>query len=100
MLLIFSDLDGTLLDSNYKYDAACTALAAAAIRDVPIVLSSSKTRAEIEIARSGMGNAYPFIPENGGAAVIPEDGGYKTIRFGAPYLELVSRLQRLARETG
>jgi mannosyl-3-phosphoglycerate phosphatase len=111
MLLIFSDLDGTLLDSNYSHDAAAPALAAAEIRGIPIILSSSKTLAEMESVRLEMGNNHPFIPENGGASVIPanyfpfetpgERGGeYEAIRFGTPYPELVATLRQLSRETG
>ena len=102
MLLIFSDLDGTLLDSNYSYSAAVPALELAERNGVPIILTSSKTRAEMETIRITMKNIHPFIPENGGAAVIPTgaDGEYKTIPFGTPYQELTGMLHRLAKQSG
>ena len=100
MLLIFSDLDGTLLDSNYSYSAAVPALELAERNGVPIILTSSKTRAEMETIRIAMKNMHPFIPENGGAAVIPTGAGgeYNTIPFGTPYQELTGMLHRLAKQ--
>lgn len=71
-LVVFTDLDGTLLDSaTYSFDAACEALAALRNRKIPLVLVSSKTRAEIEPIRLQLDNQHPFIVENGGAVVIP-----------------------------
>jgi len=101
MLLIFSDLDGTLLDSTYSYTAAIPALELAERCGIPIILSSSKTRAEIETIRVAMGNLHPFIPENGGAAVIPTnaDGEHKTVPFGTSYQELTGALHRLAKQS-
>jgi mannosyl-3-phosphoglycerate phosphatase len=103
MLIIFSDLDGTLLDSTYHYDAAIPALEAAEAHGVPVILSSSKTRAEIESLRAAMRNTHPFIPENGGAAVIPPNYfpfTAQTVQFGAAYPELTAALQRASESSG
>jgi len=99
MLLIFSDLDGTLLDSNYDFSAALPALQLAERHEFPIILSSSKTRAEMETIRSAIGNVHPFIPENGGAAVFPAAGQYETIQFGRSYANLTATLHQLAKRS-
>ena len=52
-LVIFTDLDGTLLDGNtYAFDAATEALDAARSHQIPVVLVSSKTRAEMSHSNS------------------------------------------------
>jgi mannosyl-3-phosphoglycerate phosphatase len=75
---------------------------------VPVVLCSSKTRAEIESIRRRLGIADPFIPENGGAIVAPKDyfeppppgsvvaQGRVTLEIGLPYKEVVAVLREVA----
>jgi len=106
MLLIFTDLDGTLLDPDtYSWDAAREAVAALNEKKIPWVIVSSKTRAEIEPLRSAMRNAHPFVVENGAAVFIPEGyfgdpvkgavrrDGYEVIEWGAPYPILTAALR-------
>lgn len=70
--LVFTDLDGTLLDSRtYSYQKSLAAIARLDKRDIPIVFCSAKTRAEQEIYRRELGLPQPFIVENGGAIYIP-----------------------------
>ena len=72
--VIFTDLDGTLLDHHtYSYDAARPALERLRKSEIPLIMVSSKTRIEIEVLRTEIGNREPFIPENGGAIFIPDD---------------------------
>ena len=72
--VIFTDLDGTLLDSEtYSWAPAEPALRLIKEKGIPLVIVSSKTRSEIEILRDEIGNLHPFIPENGGAILIPEN---------------------------
>ena len=114
-LVVISDLDGTLLDHDtYAFDAARPALERLASARIPVVLCTSKTRAETEPIRGALGNDHPFIVENGGAIVIPR--GYfpfgvdvdraeqresmTVIPIGDPYAELVSALARASRESG
>lgn len=112
-LLVFTDLDGTLLaHADYRWDAARPALTALAGRGVPLVFTSSKTRAEIELWRARLGNHDPFISENGGALYLPRDflprplpgaeatGDYERVAFGTPYAEVRRALEEIARETG
>lgn len=112
-LAIFTDLDGTLLDHNtYSFEPARPALDALAEAGIPVVLCTSKTRAETERWRAALGNADPFIVENGGAAFVPEgtfgpdarydkrDGGYGVLEFGRPYAELRRALEAIRAATG
>ena len=100
-LLVFSDLDATLLDhSTYSFAAAGPALLELKERGIPLILCTSKTRAETEVHRRALGNTHPFIIENGGAVYVPESyfafpapvgrisRGYEVIEFGTPYEKL------------
>lgn len=66
-LLVFSDLDGTLLcHDTYSWDAARPALTALAGIGAGVVLASSKTAAEIAPIREAMGlQDWPALVENG-----------------------------------
>jgi len=65
--LVFTDLDGTLLDHNtYGWEEAIPALELCRTRAVPVILVSSKTRAEMAALRRRLTISEPFISENGG----------------------------------
>lgn len=110
--VIFSDLDGTLLDPlRYSFDDALSALRLVAARGIPLVLCSSKTRAEILACRREMDNAHPFISENGGGIFIPQDyfpqpagaqafEGYWRITLGTPHAEVRAHFLRLGEQLG
>jgi len=71
-LLVFTDLDGTLLDHHtYSFEKALPALKLLRKKEIPLILCSSKTRAEMEVCRKKLKNTHPFIPENGGAVFVP-----------------------------
>ncbi len=72
-LLVFTDLDGTLLDhATYSYEQAKPALQALRDLDVPLVLASSKTGAEIARLHDELklGDS-PAIVENGAGIYMP-----------------------------
>ena len=72
-LLVLTDLDGTLLDHDtYSHAAADPALRLLRRRGVPLVLCSSKTRAEMLLIHHELGLGDPFIAENGGGIFAPE----------------------------
>jgi len=72
-LVVFTDLDGTLLDHDtYEWKAAEPALKRCRERGVPVVLISSKTRAEIEPLREELRLKDPFVSENGGGVFLPK----------------------------
>lgn len=112
-LLIFTDLDGTLLDhETYSFDPARDALQEIERRGIPLVLCTSKTRAEVERYRRALNNHHPFIVENGGATFIPKDyftftyacrkeiAGYHVVETGIPYSQLVAALKMAREESG
>ncbi len=112
MLVLITDLDGTLLDDGYSYQPALPALEALQRLHIPLVLCTSKTCAEAKAFRLRIGNRDPFIVENGGALYIPENcfpldlnalihrGGHAVIEFGQSYPELLQCLHQAAAESG
>jgi mannosyl-3-phosphoglycerate phosphatase len=113
MIVIVSDLDGTLLDHHtYSFAAARPALEALRKGGIPLVFSTSKTRAEVEFWRGRMGVKHPFIVENGGALYLPRGyfsskpakavkrGEYDVIEFGDSYASLVETLEGAAHDSG
>ena len=102
-LILFSDLDGTLLDhDSYDWRAAQPALARLHATGIPLILNSSKTRPEIRALRQEMGNADPFIVENGAAVVIPPhifgNSEEDVVNFGATRAQVLAVLERLRAE--
>jgi len=70
--IIFTDLDGTLLDKEtYSHTAALPALHEIDTLQIPLILNSSKTVPEILSLRKQLGNQHPFVVENGAAVIIP-----------------------------
>jgi mannosyl-3-phosphoglycerate phosphatase len=73
-ILIFSDLDGTLLDHfTYQSTAASNTLKQLESADVPVILNTSKTFAELEFIIDDLHLNAPFVVENGAATYIPMD---------------------------
>ncbi len=71
--LVFTDLDGTLLDHySYSFKPARPLLHHLQRKGIPVIPVSSKTRAELEPLMLQLGEAGPFIVENGAAVCIPE----------------------------
>ena len=68
--------------------------------EIPLILSSSKTRSEIEVWRERLANRDPFIAENGAAVFVPRGAEYEVVEFGDRYADLVAALQSAAAETG
>lgn len=71
--LVFTDLDGTLLNHHdYDWSAAKPALKALKARNIPLILVSSKTDSEMLPLRQALGNTDPLVCENGSLILIPE----------------------------
>jgi len=129
--VVFTDLDGTLLDhETYAWDAAVPALEACRAKGTPVVLVSSKTRAEMDILRRRLSLETPFVSENGGgiffpretfveppfgsvsagdpASVlqsvedshVPTDRGLWELSLGVPYPRLIKALGEIRNELG
>lgn len=76
-LMVFSDLDGTLLDhETYDWQPAAAALQALKKGGHQLILASSKTAAEIAPLRAQTGFAHcPAIVENGAGILPPAIAG-------------------------
>lgn len=113
-LVVFTDLDGTLLDHDtYSFAEAAEALTALTVGRTPLVLTSSKTRAEMALLWAELGLDAPFISENGGGVFAPADhpfaaggdwaeagGGWRVLALGMPVDELRRRLAPLKERFG
>ncbi|MBN2815414.1 MAG: HAD-IIB family hydrolase [Campylobacterales bacterium] len=72
--LLFSDLDGTLLDHNsYDFSDANEALKLLQLKKIPLILATSKTFAEVLEIQKKLGIKQPFIVENGAGIFLPKD---------------------------
>lgn len=90
-MIVFTDLDGTLLDhATYSHAPARPALTRLAELGVPVILASSKTAAEIAPLRDALGqSAHAAIVENG-AGILP--GGADPDADTADYARLRAAL--------
>jgi len=107
--MIFTDLDGTLLnEEDYSLVDAMPALARIARLGIPLIIATSKTRAEVEALQRELGMNSPFITENGGGIFLPaadrdvamangaqrsENGAF--FALGIPYAQIRSFLKAL-----
>ena len=71
--LVFTDLDGTLLDhDSYTWQPAAAWLARLAEAGIAVIPTTSKTRQELLSLRDDLGlEATPFIAENGAVIGLP-----------------------------
>ena len=111
--IIFTDLDGTLLDRvTYSYDKSLAGINMLKRRGVPMIFCSAKTRAEQQVYRTDMGVSHPFIVENGGAIFIPQNyfpfpfsyhkkvDNLLGIELGSPYEEIRRLLNEVRAKGG
>ena len=72
--LVYSDLDGTLLNhDNYSFDEASEALSYLQEKSIPLIIVTSKTFAEVKPLQKKLKIKCPFIVENGAGIFIPKD---------------------------
>jgi len=106
--IVFTDLDGTLLDArDYSFSEAQPGLNLLKTRKIPLIPCTSKTFAEVKEIRRNIHSDAPFIIENGSAVVFPKNyfraAGMKldTIRnfeavvLGRPYAEIKNFLEEI-----
>lgn len=115
--LIFTDLDGTLLNTEtYDYQAVRPLLATLAQRSIPVIPVTSKTRAEVDHLCRDLGLRDPFVVENGSAIYFPksldsaelpwalaegeDDGDYRVLALGCNYVTARAGLKAIAQELG
>ena len=71
--VVFTDLDGTLLDSEtYSYGKSLAMINRLRESGTPLIFCSAKTRVEQEVYRSELGLFHPFIVESGSAIFTHE----------------------------
>lgn len=113
-LVVFTDLDGTLLDhQTYSHAPARPALEALKASGAELVPCSSKTRAELLPLWRELGLAGPLISENGGGVFLPEGHplashpgwrpagpGWLSHPLGLPIAEVRARLATFAPRFG
>lgn len=100
--IIFTDLDGTLLDHHdYSFAEAMPALKKIKEMQIPLIINSSKTFAEIKDIREKMHINWAFSVENGAAIFLPEgklsgiDKQMEQIILGIPYNKILDILRTL-----
>jgi mannosyl-3-phosphoglycerate phosphatase len=85
--VVFTDIDGTLVDINTAQYGMKTneLISVMKEKNIPLILTSAKTRLEQNKIREDLGLSDPFIVENGGAIVIPKgyfpDTALKNIEY-------------------
>jgi mannosyl-3-phosphoglycerate phosphatase len=107
--IIFSDLDGTLLDYHtYSFESAQPALNKIKEEEIPLVLVSSKTRREMVYYQEALGLIdLPFVVENGSAIFTSPgyfsdlkhcevSGYYDRYALGKTYNEIESILKTIS----
>lgn len=94
--IIFTDLDGTLLDHHtYDYSQANEMLAFIKTHHIPLILTTSKTALESELLSKELGITTPMIVENGAGIIFHADHalyGYAddgVMQLGASYTDIL-----------
>jgi mannosyl-3-phosphoglycerate phosphatase len=111
--VVVSGIGGCLLDPvTADYDPARPAIAALASLTVPLVLCSSRPRAEVELVSRLFGLGAPMIVENGAALIVPDghlpngvpggrrEGQHHVLRLGPPRERLREALAEIAAAAG
>jgi mannosyl-3-phosphoglycerate phosphatase len=76
--IVFTDLDGSLLNhGDYSFAEAKPSLDRIKRSGIPLIMTTSKTRREVELLQREMGMREPMIVENGGGIYFPR--GYRNL---------------------
>lgn len=96
--LIFSDINGTLIDfDTYAYEGSYDAVQRLKATGIPLILCSSNNASEIQPLRKALGLQEPYIVENG-SAIYNADG---TLMWqGASRKEIQLAIAMVRDETG
>jgi len=104
-VVIFTDLDDTLLDRNYQFREVEVTIKVLNQKKIPIIFCSAKTKAEQEIFRKKLRINHPFIVENGSAIYIPPSyfggkkgkikGKYEVIVLGEESKKILAQIKKL-----
>lgn len=110
-LIIFTDLDGTLLNGEtYDYAATVPIIQQLKSLKIPVVPVTSKTKAEVTTLRQDVGLTDPFVTENGSGIFVEvnhnpfnqtpgeQEGDYYVVELGCPYVQARAGLRVIANE--
>jgi mannosyl-3-phosphoglycerate phosphatase len=111
-VIIFTDLDGTLLNhKDYSFAEATASIERIKQSGIPLIFTTSKTRREVELLQQEMGIREPVIIENGGGIVFPQryrnltiesneqmiqNDDYTVIVIGTTYLMIRDFLEKVS----
>lgn len=108
MYLIFTDLDGTLLNAeDYQFDDALPVLGSLQEQRIPVISVTSKTRQEVEVLRQQIAPQDPFIVENGSGVFVNQTDDrfsltntqpwseFHLLQLGCSYAEVRTGLRQL-----
>ncbi len=111
-ILLFTDLDGTLLDAKtYSATKATAALRFLRQKEIPVIPCTSKTAEEVKEIRRELQLNGPFIVENGSAIFWPDhyftknkyseetEPGWHVTTLGKPYAALLTFFEELRRHS-
>jgi mannosyl-3-phosphoglycerate phosphatase len=112
-MVLFTDLDGSLLDGEtYRWEPADELVKEIIQRGIPIVFCSSKTLTEQQYYQRELGVEDPMIVENGAALVLPRSrfptpprgatawkGGW-IVEFGVRIEKIREELDQIQRDLG
>jgi mannosyl-3-phosphoglycerate phosphatase len=109
-IVLFTDLDGSLLDADtYSFDGARAALDELRRRSIPIVACTSKTAAETRHFLARLEVDAPFIVESGAGVYLPERdfaglgprgearNGWRLVKLAVGYGEVLGALAEIRR---
>jgi mannosyl-3-phosphoglycerate phosphatase len=119
-IVVFSDLDATLLDrETYSWKPAERAIEALRKRDAALVMVTSKTFSEVKSLHGEVGFDDPFVFENGGGIALHKQSplrdallswgpnldefdreGFAVLALGTRYEKLVKSLAEISTEVG
>ena len=108
--VVFTALDGTLFDHHtYAWQPALSAIRQLQSLNIPIIINTSKTAAEVIPIQKELGISAPFIVENGSALYIPQghydeqlkhnikaklQGDFYCLLFGAERDDIIQKLYK------
>ncbi len=106
MIVIMTDLDGSLLDHHtYSYEEASSALQYLREKSIPIIFNSSKTASEIIEIQTQLDLDWPFVVENGAGIYLSrtmdsESNNVSMHSFGKPRTEILEILRNIRQKFG
>ncbi|PLY10869.1 MAG: hypothetical protein C0626_04350 [Arcobacter sp.] len=93
--LIFTDLDGTLLDhETYDFSEANDMLNFIDKQKIPLIIVTSKTKDEVLELQKKLNISMPFIIENGAGIFIHKNNGFDLIALGKTYETTITTFKK------